>query len=854
VLPPSWATDRLQCCSFMIKRLGLTGCCAVLAIAGAASAAAPPTASHSVPVAIAEPEPHLSVGEGPSVAAGEDGWLVVYDPAFGEPMGRLVGHDGAPVSEPFAIGAGAHYSRMWPRVAYDGQQYVVAWIEFLDETTNLVVQRVGKGGELLGGPQTALMPKVGFVPAFDIESGPSGAVIMVCSAEEEGNACLTWREVNGDLIPVDTLDLSIRPSVTLDIAFVGSQWLAAVNTWEDGALLVRGDSDGMFLPASATRLEPDLYESIARVVALSDGFALVWRDDLDTRFAKVDLNGAVTIEPAPLISGNVPAHHSAHRVPDGFLLYSSEYVDDCAYGYCQYRRVLRLFSENGQPISAPLESPGSLYLADAALTGAETHLLSVWQDEDGRALSLLHDTNDFALTEPMVPISIVPSTQRFARSAPGPSGWLVAWCEQSLVRARLLDDSGVPEGNVITIASNVSSSASVVDVAGHADGWLVIWKEQFEDAQAVLLDAQGQIKHEKDLVNAAEHFQIRAAATGWTIALNHTSYVVSGLAVATRELSLDGTISEPLIFSGWSTSFARIPFDITTSGDGYRVWWIEEEKVHARDVLGGDVTEVSLPSLSAPTASWLTAAQGRELSALVWLATGGPQLATTVTEATTALDATWTTELVDVGGMLLLGSWRNEADPYQAPMQLRAVDEAGESVLDSISPASDAALSHARDDQALLTFTRYETFLGSSAPRLYSSVVTVSPGVGGDTGLGGDTGVGGDGTLGGGDAVGGTDGTAGHPSGGETVGGGETQGGSGGTPPEYPAGESSVGGFASGGAPNEGAGASRGPRLSKGCGCRAVGHRGDSPVPGLALLALVIASRRRRTSVVSSRL
>jgi MYXO-CTERM domain-containing protein len=610
----------------------------------------------------------------------------------------------------------------------------------------------------------------------------------------------------------------------MDIEASGGELLAAVTLSPSSMLLIRADEDGALneaLPVTATPVRHP------NVVATDDGWAILWLDDEDTRLARLDFEGVLTTAAAPLIAANVQTWQRAYTLPDGFLLFSRELDSTC--GFCPDRHVLRKFSADWTPVGEPNGQELLRYFTGGALSATGSEVLTLWQDGIG-TVSMLHDPNDFVMAEPATPVSVVPMPQYYARSAPGPGGWLVAWVEPPFVRARLLDERGLPAGEPFTIGTEPVSDEPplLAEVSGRPDGWLVIWGKQGA-LRASMLDSQAKPWHEVDIDLSGERFQALPSSDGWTLALNQFE-PGQGMAVATRELGIDGSLSEPRFWSTFSALNQRAPFDITASSDGYRIWWAVDGTIRAKDVSGAVLRDVALPAFDASDASWLSAAQvsGSALAALSWSSPAMLHLATTASPIARRIPDRGATELSTVRDLGLMGWWHAQPGLSSGPIALHSADDESDSpALDSVENTRLPMLSRARDNQVLLTFARDYDFFGSVTERVHATVVTMT-----EAALGGQ----------GGEAGSGAGGTAGTEAGGEA-----SESGGGGGAESAGAGPHSGAGVAGDGRGGEASVADTPrPKTSRGCGCRAVGSAEQRG--GLELLFAVglLALRRRR--------
>jgi MYXO-CTERM domain-containing protein len=793
-----------------------------LTLVAGTAAAALPALSHSEPAAIAEPLFELGRARGATVAASGSGFLAVYSASSHGPLrGRLLGEDGVPLGPPFLISAETKSGR-GAAVVFDGSHFVVTWLEQLEEREELWLQRMTTQGEKLGELARVELGEMTHEPEFSVMRGASGVVVMACTAElEADNSCRTWLVSDDAVTPADERTIP-NAALEMDLEASGGELLAAVTLAVTGMVLIRADADGALseaLPMTANLVRHP------NVVATDDGWAILWLEDEHTRLGTFDFEGNLTAAPAPLIAANVPMWQRAYTLPNGFLVFSRELDRSC--GFCPDRHMLRKFSVDWTPLGEPSGQQLPRYFTGGALSASGSQMLTLWQDGIG-TVSLLQDPNDFVMAEPATPVSVVPVPQYYARSAPGPGGWLVAWVEPPSVRARLLDEGGLPASEPFTIGSEAVSEEPTIlaEVSGRPDGWLVIWGKAAA-LRASVLDSQAKPWHQVEVELSGERFQALPTRDGWTLALNQ--FVPGqGMAVATRELGIDGSLSEPRFWSTFSTLNQRAPFDITASGDGYRIWWAADGTLVAKDVSGAVVRDVALPSFEASDFSGLSAAQGSALSALAWASPAMLHLATTAGPTTRSIPGRFATELTTLGDLALMGCWSEQPGLPSGRTELHSADaESDGSALDSIDNTRLPALSQARDNKVLLTFARDHGFVGSTTERVHVTVVTMTERAQG--GQGGESGA---------DAGGAAGIDAGGAAGADAGGG---AGESSGTGPQ------SGGGVAGDGQAGEASEADASPpKTSRGCGCRAVGGAEQHGSPYLLLAVGLLALRRRR--------
>lgn len=143
-----------------MRRVAPLLCAALLAAAcGEPSTSAPPAVGESRDYAIvvsADLAPATSLGtelRQVAVAAGREGWLVVWSrpgPAGEDLVGLRVAPSGEPLdAAPFVI-SDANGDEQWPAVAFDGEQWLVAWQDHrVGPLMNVYAARVTQAGQVL---------------------------------------------------------------------------------------------------------------------------------------------------------------------------------------------------------------------------------------------------------------------------------------------------------------------------------------------------------------------------------------------------------------------------------------------------------------------------------------------------------------------------------------------------------------------------------------------------------------------------------------------------------------------------------------------------------------------------------
>jgi MYXO-CTERM domain-containing protein len=812
-----------------------------LAVGHAAAQDRPgPVVSHSQPVAIAEPELFTGRFNIAAIAAADSGYLVAYNGYFTQGLfGRVLDAQGATVGPPFLISA-TQQSGSLARVVFDGSQYIVAWLSSVEGEAQLWVQRVSPAGLNIGSPQALASAGTESTFQFDLARTESATIVMACTSNwESDNSCRTWTVSDASSTQIDELAMA-GGAVGVELESSRGELLAAVATSPGGTTLVRVDDDAMFDATSQATLA-DVPEQSA-LAATENGWALLWRQDQDTRLTMLDFDGVLTSSATPLIAANAPSWIQAHAISNGFLVLVREHNSVC--NFCREAQSIRRYSPSWEPIETLTEF-AELYVLDAAAPANGSRVITLWGEVDRGIVAMTHDLDDFELADEPTPVSQLPSSQEGSRSAAGPGGWLVAWTEYRGVRARRVDAAGAPQGETITIGNVPDDSAlKVTEVSGNPQGWLVAWNSVTAGTHVTLLDASGAIRHDiKGL--SGERVQAVPSQDGWVLAYNHLDVGGSnGMAVVTRSLAADGSLAEPRIWSELSDNYEQTAFDITPLGEGYRIWWASAGVVRAKNVVGEAVNEAVLPVFDVSQPRWLSATQSSEEAAVTWWSNDGSYLNTSKHPGGSAFPLRWSaSELTTIRDTRLVVWTHPDSDGYYGPTELHSVDDALDAPgLVSFANARSPALSAAREDQVLVTFGRAQEVLGSTRERLYASVVTMTePEAGGAGGAGSTTDDAGAGGVAGTPmGIAGTPvGAAGTPEGdgGRSAGvGGETSG----EGPETSGGESSASAGESGEAHTAGP-----PRTSRGCGCRAVDSSDHSGSPGLLLLAALVARRRR---------
>lgn len=687
-------------------------------LASALHAAAAPTVTHSQPVPVADPGLRLGWGTATAVAASNAGWLAVYESDLdGHLKGRRLDAQGEPFGAPFAI-ALDHAEGSAPRVVFDGSQFVVVWLDLSDETVELCLQRVSTQGELIGSRDKAVVPSAGSL-MFDLARGPSGVVVMFCGFDDVESTCRTWTvpEETG-LEPADVLPAASPLGSVLDVEFSGDTLLAALESGPAVELL-RADAKGEYIEGPLQMLQGNTEQLGPTVAPTSDGFAVLWRDEVDTRLAQVSRAGVVTTEALPLIAANDSYRQRVVAVPQGFLLFA----------YDAAGPLMRRYSTTWQLLGEPLAVPQGVRFMDAALAVNGSLLLTSWQSTAKAEAMALEPS---AVAWPAAkPISVTPKAQEQPHAALGPDGGLIVWFEEPFLRARLLDEQGAPMGSTFTLVTVPDKGGLVVaGVSGHPGGrWLVLWYDTYLQTHAVVYDAQMQVVG-TDLLEPGTQMQCVATKDGWVVAFNDYDDVQNKQAVVSQRIDLSGKVAAPMRLS--QPLDYPSPFDITAlpgSSGAYRVWWEGAATVVAADVSASDqVTPLALPAIYAPDLMWLTAAQGTTRSALAWHSQKGFELATTASADVGFAERLAATDLTQAGETSLMGWWRQDDNTVELA---GPGDDGAWSVLDVVPDAAGAYLSAGDDSHALLVFYRPLEFYGSESYSLHTSVVSVGEALGG---------------------------------------------------------------------------------------------------------------------------
>jgi hypothetical protein len=195
----------------------------------------------------------------PNVAAGSDGFLVVWESEGREVRGRRFDAAGAPRGLDFAVsnGAGIEY----PAVVWTGDRYLVAW-ESREVDKEIRARFVDASGDLLGDE-------------FRVNASTPGEQLRPAMASAGGTVLAVWID-EGPLA-------SGLPSV------IAGRMIAGESTIGEDFLVSPG--------ASSNQVDPS-------IVGAADGFTVIWSEEdaaepgvADVWSRTLDLSGAPRSEP-----------------------------------------------------------------------------------------------------------------------------------------------------------------------------------------------------------------------------------------------------------------------------------------------------------------------------------------------------------------------------------------------------------------------------------------------------------------------------------------------------------------------------------------------------------------------------
>ena len=263
----------------------------------------------------------IASGFRPGVASDGEGFLVVMLDERFHVRGARVGQDGS-VLDPGGFPISDHAAQS-AAIAFDGANYLVAWIELPD----IVYARVSPGGEVLGQP--GRIESAG-ENIFDEWRG------LACGA---GTCLVAWFsstastlgariDADGNVLDPDGIELGAAlpiPLLTPSIAFDGASFVVAWTTL-NGVLAGRVSPGGVALDPGGIAVGGFPFPT--NPTAAFDGAStlIVWRDDLDQpplRVKRLSPDGELLDAQAKTLVGNADGVAIAGHGEGSFMAWLS---------------------------------------------------------------------------------------------------------------------------------------------------------------------------------------------------------------------------------------------------------------------------------------------------------------------------------------------------------------------------------------------------------------------------------------------------------------------------------------------------------------------------------------------------
>ena len=471
------------------------------------------------PAAGVQYSPHLALGDGQYLAVWTDARSQNYALQNSEEIyaARIDLNGNVLDATPIVVATGWGYQRS-ARAAWDGENWLVVWIDYENYTNHAFARRVSPDGVLLDAEPIAVSRDAN-VNTFAVVGGAGGWLVVTESGDIVGMRVSAAGE------PLDPAGVTLVPSTyyvrySLDVAFGGTQYLLVYD--DSGAVKARR-FDLNLAPIGST-FNATAQGNSARVTSNGTDFLVVsrytWWYVFDrVQFCRVNAAGQV-LDPTPRV------------------------ITDDAYG-----PAVRAVWDGAQWIVG--WSGAGAWAARVATNGTIL-------DPDGVAIGAGRINTSYSI-----------------EFAPNPEGGAqLVWSDQRATETDIFTQpvsADLSEGAEAVVSLGAPSQVHP-DVARANDEYLLVYLSRTNAAARVMglrLDAHG-------TPIDAEPFEIGASASaGPTVAWNGSVFLVTwldGVDVLARRVSADGAIldAEPL----WLDAASQTVPDVAALGDTFLVVYV----------------------------------------------------------------------------------------------------------------------------------------------------------------------------------------------------------------------------------------------------------------------------------------
>ncbi|MCY1016116.1 hypothetical protein [Pyxidicoccus sp. MSG2] len=535
------------------------------------------------------------------------------------PAGQVI--DPAP-----AVISSAGFSQESPRVAFDGTNFLVVWLDWRNGSSSDVYgARVGRDGKRIGtdfpistGPQSEYLPTVAF-------GGSEFLVVWSDSRSGTGNSDLYGTRIStaGTVLEPSGRSIISAPGSQGAPALVsdGTQYLLA---WEDNrAQLADGGTaptqvyaarlalDGTPVSGSARALLSGGYQVTPVVAAARDGFLVTWQDYRGPSrvlpVVRLDASGAqvstseLPVAPAPYI-----APFSVGSDGETFLL-----------AWAEQQTTARSWDVLATKVGAAAELPATpaTLLSVVANTQKQPtvafdgeHYVVAWVDnrnalDSGQDIYAARVGTDGALLDLAgVPVTTAPDPQASPRIACEGGRCLVVWenprdagfsSNSDVYAARLTSDAGVLEAREMLLTPTPAERHNPA-VASDGHQYQVVWNEWTPDGFNILglrVPHEGEPGELSPIpICTATHNQVRpviAAFGGLSLVVWNDSRSNSFGDLYAARIDSDGGVldpdGQPLLRASWS----KYTHAVSASEAGFLVAWEDGRSSTSRDDIYG---------------------------------------------------------------------------------------------------------------------------------------------------------------------------------------------------------------------------------------------------------------------------
>jgi hypothetical protein len=523
------------------------------------------------------------------IATSGDGWLVVHRDGSLRLGARVLAKDGTPSGPGFDVTTEGEATAAG--VAFDGEAYVVVWIEERPIARILKYRRVGTDGQLLGPAVELRSGGTGVISQVAVASGDEGTLVINCGVGEAAG-CEPFL-IDGTTTSGGFVSLAEGPA-NVSLAYSDGAWLLALGSYDaPKTSLWRVGANGSFTEAAPLALATGGQEAFPTVAPYEEGFLVAWNAGKEVLGANVASTGSVTALSKPIATWLT-------KIDTAFELMSS------AGG-------LALFSPGSGVHWLKADLTVDENFVGVAGTAAAMDATSLISAAGPRVNRVGIGTSNVTFD---IPIVMRQPNQILQGVAAGPHGYLVAYFSEGRLFVSRRAGDGSPSAPPILISNY--DDVPIQDMVGTDDGWLLSYR--YNDKQAIQRVAADGSLQPFVAASAGLSFHGALAKRPGGALLVYEQADGANLVIRAAPIAASGMVGPSELVASVPQSPSSFRLTAFRTPNGHEVVWSTREqglwsaRLNADGVMEGSPAQLSEAGSSARTVSGVTARNGRWLA------------------------------------------------------------------------------------------------------------------------------------------------------------------------------------------------------------------------------------------------